>query len=148
MLRPFLWIHGHLSYYGVLKSNKPSKQKRLIHFLSTFHRKGSTKSKQAFMHYGRFFVCGHKKNVHERPSNKPSKQKRLIHFLSYWYMVYGIWYVVYGMKMAFTVYLHMFRVRRTRAAYNVVHLFLIPYTNKIRCGIHSFIHLSIYIPHT
>merc|ERR1712059_176930 len=56
MLRPFLWIHGHLSYYGVLKSNKPSKQKRLIHFLSTFHRKGSTKSEQAFMHYGCFRI--------------------------------------------------------------------------------------------
>merc|ERR1712059_238073 len=56
MLRPFLWIHGHLSYYGVLKSNKPSKQKSLIHFLSTFHRKGSTKSKQAFIHYGCFRI--------------------------------------------------------------------------------------------
>ena len=43
----------------------------------------------------------------------------------FWYMVYGIWYVVYGMKMAFTVYSHMFRVRRTQAAYNVVHLFLV-----------------------
>merc|ERR1712059_89628 len=43
----------------------------------------------------------------------------------FWYMVYGIWYVVYGMKMAFTVYLHMFRVRRAWAAYNVVHLFLV-----------------------
>ena len=43
----------------------------------------------------------------------------------FWYMVYGIWYVAYGMKMAFTVYLHIFRVRRARAAYNIVHLFLV-----------------------
>ena len=43
----------------------------------------------------------------------------------FWYMVYGIWYVAYGMKMAFTVYLHMFRVLRAQAAYNVVHLFLV-----------------------
>ena len=43
----------------------------------------------------------------------------------FWYMVYGIWYVVYGMKMAFTVYLHMFRVCHAQAAYNVVHLFLV-----------------------
>ena len=43
----------------------------------------------------------------------------------FWYMVYGIWYVVYGMKMAFTVYSHMFRVRHARAVYNVVHLFLV-----------------------
>merc|ERR1712059_22781 len=43
----------------------------------------------------------------------------------FWYMVYGIWYVAYGMKMAFIVYLHMFRVRRAWAAYNVVHLFLV-----------------------
>ena len=40
-------------------------------------------------------------------------------------MVYGIWYVVYGMKMAFTVYLHMFHMHHTQAAYNVVHLFLV-----------------------
>ena len=33
-------------------------------------------------------------------------------------LVYGIWYVVYGMKMAFTVYSHMFFVCRARAAYN------------------------------
>ena len=43
----------------------------------------------------------------------------------YWYMVYGIWYVVYGMKMAFAVYLHMFRMRHALAAYNVVHLILV-----------------------
>ena len=43
----------------------------------------------------------------------------------FWYMVYGIWYVVYGMKMAFTVYSHIFRVLRARAVYNVVHLFLV-----------------------
>ena len=43
----------------------------------------------------------------------------------FWYMVYGIWYVVYGMKMAFTVYLHMFRMRPAQAAYNIVHLFLV-----------------------
>merc|ERR1712059_156042 len=35
----------------------PSKQKSLIYFLSTFHRKGSTKSKQVCMHYSRFCVC-------------------------------------------------------------------------------------------
>ena len=33
--------------------------------------------------------------------------------------------VVYGMKMAFTVYLHMFCVHHTRAVYNIVHLFLV-----------------------
>ena len=43
----------------------------------------------------------------------------------FWYMVYGIWYVVYGMKMTFTVYSHMFCVHLARAAYNVVHLFLV-----------------------
>ena len=42
-------------------------------------------------------------------------------------MVYGIWYVVYGMKMAFTVYSHMFCVHRAWAVYNVVHLFLVLY---------------------
>ena len=55
----------------------------------------------------------------------------------FWYMVYGIWYVVYGMKMAFTVYLHMFCVRHAQAVYNVVHLFLVLYdmmgTSIIRC---------------
>ena len=48
----------------------------------------------------------------------------------FWYMVYGIWYVVYGMKMAYTVYSHMFCVCRAGAAYNVVHLFLV----DINCG--------------
>ena len=43
------------------------------------------------------------------------------------YVVYGIWYVVYGMKMAFTVYSHMFRVYCAQAAYNIVHLFLVVY---------------------
>ena len=43
----------------------------------------------------------------------------------FWYMVYGIWYVVYGMKMAFTVYPHMFCVCCAWAVYNVVHLFLV-----------------------
>ena len=42
----------------------------------------------------------------------------------FWYMVYGIWYVVYSMKMAFTVYLHMFNMCHAWAVYNVVHLFL------------------------
>ena len=52
-------------------------------------------------------------------------------------MVYGIWYVVYGMKMAFTVYSHMFRVRRARAAYNVVHLFLVLDKNNISFDLQS-----------
>ena len=43
----------------------------------------------------------------------------------FWYIVYGIWYVVYGMKMAFTVYSHMFHVCHAQAAYNIVHLFLV-----------------------
>ena len=43
----------------------------------------------------------------------------------FWYMVYGIWYVVYGMKMAFTVYSHMFHVCHAQAAYNVVHLLIV-----------------------
>ena len=43
----------------------------------------------------------------------------------FWYMVYGIWYVVYGMKMAFTVYSHMFCVCHAQAVYNIVHLFLV-----------------------
>ena len=43
----------------------------------------------------------------------------------FWHMVYGIWYVVYGMKMAFTVYSYMFRMWRTQASYNIVHLFLV-----------------------
>ena len=40
-------------------------------------------------------------------------------------MVYGIWYVVYVMKMAFTVYSHMFCMHRAQAVYNIVHLFLV-----------------------
>ena len=39
-------------------------------------------------------------------------------------------YVEYGMKMAFTVYLHMICVHRARAVYNVVHLFLVYLTDK------------------
>ena len=35
--------------------------------------------------------------------------------------------MVYGMKMAFTVYLHMFHICHARAAYNIVHLFLVLY---------------------
>ena len=50
----------------------------------------------------------------------------------FYYMVYGIWYVVYGMKMAFTVYLHMIRVRRALAGYNVVPLFLVLYCSTYR----------------
>ena len=46
-------------------------------------------------------------------------------------------YVEYGMKMAFTVYLHMFCVHCARAVYNVVHLFLVLYdmmgTSIIHC---------------
>ena len=33
----------------------------------------------------------------------------------------------YGMKMAFSVYSHMFHMFRAWAAYNVVHLFLVVY---------------------
>ena len=43
----------------------------------------------------------------------------------FWYMVYEIWYVVYGMKMAFTMYSHMFFMHHAQAVYNVVHLFLV-----------------------
>ena len=43
----------------------------------------------------------------------------------FWYMVYGIWYVVYRMKIAFTVYSHMFCVLCAQAVYNIVHLFLV-----------------------
>ena len=39
--------------------------------------------------------------------------------------VYGIWYVVYSMKMAFTVYLHMFHMCHAQAVYNIVHIFLV-----------------------
>ena len=34
------------------------------------------------------------------------------------------WYMEYGMKMAFTVYLHMFCMRRARAVHILGHLFL------------------------
>ena len=58
----------------------------------------------------------------------------------FWYMVYGIWYVVYGIKMAFTVYSHMFHVHRAQAAYNVVHLFLVLYSLEV------FFHYIPYHP--
>ena len=44
----------------------------------------------------------------------------------FWDMVYGIWCVVYGMKMA--LYSHMFHVCHAQAAYNIVHLFLVLFT--------------------
>ena len=58
-------------------------------------------------------------------------------FMTFWsvgpfcYMVYGIWYVVYGMKMAFTVYSHMFRVCHAWVVYNIVHLFLVYHSPAI-----------------
>ena len=56
----------------------------------------------------------------------------------FWYMVYGIWYVVYSMKMAFTVYSHMFYVHHAWAAYNIVHLFLVIYNIIERSTLLSF----------
>ena len=63
----------------------------------------------------------------------------------FWYMVYGIWYVAYGMKIAFTVYLHTFRVHRAQAAYNVVHLFLVLFIilcTLCSCNIHMHVQIQ------
>merc|ERR1712059_133920 len=61
-----MWIHGHLSYSGVLESNKPSKQKGqktcYLHFIEKAQQNPSKHSCATAV-----FVCGHKKNVHERP---------------------------------------------------------------------------------
>merc|ERR1711864_44354 len=57
-----IFVCGHKKMCMHGQSNKTSKQKRVIHFLSTFHRKVSTKSKQAFMRYSRFCVWTYKKN--------------------------------------------------------------------------------------
>ena len=61
------------------------------------------------------------------------------------YMVYGIWYVVYGMKMAFKVYSHMFRVHRARAAYNIVHLFLVYIKDNRDILVNLFFYMDLFI---